>query len=194
MLQTYSYWLWINQTINIVAVAILKFSICAYLLVLDFSKVYRWIVWFSIVVITGINFLAPIFTLFGCVPIEANWNRALTNKKCWAVGNLPLSYAQGIVNILTDVVYVVAPISKQTRITSCRYWHCANSPAFVAYKQCLNYSSIDVSIPISSPSKFNGLIRCTRYLSLPLQSAVTEADAMGLAGSLPPQCYVSLCQ
>ncbi|KAF1969998.1 hypothetical protein BU23DRAFT_557171 [Bimuria novae-zelandiae CBS 107.79] len=110
MIMTYSYWLWINQTINIVAVAVLKWSICAYLLVLDFSTVYRAIVWFSILVITGINFLAPVFTLFGCAPLEANWNRGITEKKCWAVGNLPLSYSQGVVNILTDVVYVVAPI------------------------------------------------------------------------------------
>ncbi|KAJ4350391.1 uncharacterized protein N0V89_009012 [Didymosphaeria variabile] len=111
MLMKYSYYLWINQIINIVAVAILKWSICAYLLVLDFSKLYRAIVWFSILVITAINFLAPVFTLFGCAPLEANWNRAIVNKKCWAVGTLPLSYAQGIVNVLTDVVYVVVSVA-----------------------------------------------------------------------------------
>lgn len=110
MLHTYSYWLWINQIINVLAVAILKFSICAYLLVLDFSRLYRVIVWFSILVVAAINFLAPLFTFFGCVPLEANWNRAIKDKKCWAVGNLPLSYSQGIVNILTDLVYIVAPI------------------------------------------------------------------------------------
>ncbi|KAJ4299121.1 hypothetical protein N0V90_004365 [Kalmusia sp. IMI 367209] len=116
MLMHYSYFLWINQIINIIAVAILKWSVCAYLLVLDFSKVYRAIVWFSILVITAINFLAPVFTLFGCAPLEANWNRGIKEKKCWAVGNLPLSYAQGIVNILTDVVYVVAPIIYLSRV------------------------------------------------------------------------------
>ena len=115
MLMRYAYFLWINQTINIVAVAILKWSICAYLLVLDFSRLYRAIVWFSIVVITAINFLAPVFTLFGCAPLEANWNRAIKDKKCWAVGNLPLSYAQGIVNVVTDLVYVVV----SSKIRSC---------------------------------------------------------------------------
>lgn len=116
MLMSYAYHLWINQIINIVAVAVLKWSICAYLLVLNFSKVYRAIVWFSILVVTAINFLAPVFTLFGCTPIEANWNRGITDKKCWAVGTLPLSYAQGIVNIFTDLVYMIAPIIYLSRV------------------------------------------------------------------------------
>ncbi|PVI05908.1 hypothetical protein DM02DRAFT_667906 [Periconia macrospinosa] len=105
----YSHLLWVNQIVNIIAVAILKWSICAYLLVADFSKLYRAIVWFSILLILAFNFLAPVLTLFGCVPLEANWNRGVKGK-CWAKGTLPLSYAQGIINILTDVMYVVAPL------------------------------------------------------------------------------------
>jgi len=107
----YSKYLWINQIINLVAVAVLKWSICAYLLVLDFSKLYRGIVWLSIVLITAFNFLAPVLTLFGCTPIDANWNIGMRAKaKCWAKGTLPMSYAQGVINILTDVMYVVAPL------------------------------------------------------------------------------------
>lgn len=105
----YAKLLWINQIVNIVAVAVLKWSICAYLLIADFSTFYRAIVWFSILLITAFNFLAPVLTLFGCTPIDANWNRALKGK-CWAKGTLPLSYSQGIVNIVTDVMYVVAPL------------------------------------------------------------------------------------
>lgn len=108
-LMRYSYMLWINQIVNIIAVAVLKWSICAYLLVADFSKFYRAIVWFSIVLITAFNFLAPVLTLFGCTPLEANWNRGIKGK-CWAKGTLPLSFTQGIMNVLTDVMYVVAPI------------------------------------------------------------------------------------
>ncbi|CAN9264852.1 unnamed protein product [Alternaria alternata] len=36
----YSYYLWIIQIVNLIGVAILKFSICAYLLALKFSRVY----------------------------------------------------------------------------------------------------------------------------------------------------------
>ncbi|KAF1952475.1 hypothetical protein CC80DRAFT_538163 [Byssothecium circinans] len=107
----YSYYLWINQIINIIAVAVLKLSICTYLLVLDFSKTYRIVVWISIVLIVAFNLFAQVFTLFGCAPLDANWNIAKKAKaKCWAKGSLPLSYTQGIINVLTDVVYIVAPL------------------------------------------------------------------------------------
>jgi hypothetical protein len=105
----YAYFLWITQIMNIVAVAVLKWSICAYLLVLDFSKLYRWIVWASILMITVFNFFMPVLTLFGCSPFRANWDRSIVGK-CWAKGTLPLSYLQGVSNIITDVMYAVAPI------------------------------------------------------------------------------------
>ncbi|CAN9253344.1 unnamed protein product [Alternaria alternata] len=45
----YSYYLWIIQIVNLIGVAILKFSICAYLLALKFSRVYLGFVWASII-------------------------------------------------------------------------------------------------------------------------------------------------
>jgi hypothetical protein len=106
----YSYYLWISQIINIIAVAFLKWSICAWLLVLKFSRVYQVIVWFSILMVTSLSFLAPVLTLFGCSPLQANWDYTYQPRKCWAKGSLELSYTQGIANIITDVVYMAAPI------------------------------------------------------------------------------------
>ncbi|KAJ4357101.1 hypothetical protein N0V95_002757 [Ascochyta clinopodiicola] len=106
----YSYFLWIAQIVNIVGVAFLKWSICAWLLVLNFSRVYQAIVWFSIALVTAFNFLAPVLTLFGCAPLEANWNYGYPDRRCWAKGTLWLSYTQGICNILTDVIYMAAPL------------------------------------------------------------------------------------
>jgi hypothetical protein len=106
----YSYYLWIAQIVNIIGVAVLKWSICAWLLVLNFSKIYQAIVWFSIALVTAFNFLAPVLTLFGCAPLEANWNYGYQPRKCWAHGTLWLSYTQGICNILTDVIYMAAPL------------------------------------------------------------------------------------
>jgi hypothetical protein len=60
--------------------------------------------------VTSLGFLAPVLTLFGCSPIQANWDFGYQPKKCWAKGNLTLSETQGITNILTDVVYMAAPI------------------------------------------------------------------------------------
>jgi hypothetical protein len=67
-----SYYLWVNSLINITAMALLMFSICVYLLALDFFKLYRYIVWLCILVILGVNFLSPILTLLRCTPMEAN--------------------------------------------------------------------------------------------------------------------------
>lgn len=116
-LMQYSYHLWIAQIVNIIAVAFLKWSICAWLLVLNFSKLYQGIVWLSIAMVTAFNFLAPVLTLFGCVPLEKNWNFGYTGKGyCWARGTLPLSYAQGISNVITDVVYMAAPLIYLSRV------------------------------------------------------------------------------
>lgn len=113
----YSYYLWIAQIINIIAVAFLKWSICAWLLVLNFSKLYVGIVWLSILMVTAFNFLAPVLTLFGCYPLEKNWNFGYRGPGgCWARGTLPLSYTQGVSNIVTDVVYMAAPIIYLSRV------------------------------------------------------------------------------
>ncbi|KAF2265374.1 hypothetical protein CC78DRAFT_532450 [Lojkania enalia] len=105
----YSYYLWINQILNLTAVAILKWSICAYLLALKFGTIYTSIVWLSIAMVVAFNFVIPMLGLFSCKPFEANWNKALKGR-CFFKANMGLTYTQGVSNILTDVVYIVAPI------------------------------------------------------------------------------------
>ncbi|KAF1931902.1 uncharacterized protein M421DRAFT_55219 [Didymella exigua CBS 183.55] len=110
-MRQYSYVLWIDQILNVIAVAFLKWSICAWLMILNFSKTYQVIVWLSILMVTALNFLAPVLTFLGCVPLEKNWNFAYQGSfKCWAVGGLKLSYTQGVSNIVTDIVYMAAPL------------------------------------------------------------------------------------
>ncbi|KAF3053903.1 hypothetical protein E8E11_011757 [Didymella keratinophila] len=106
---TYSYYVWLGQIFNLAGVAVLKFSICAYLLALKFSKVYTAIVWASILMVAVFNTILPCMGLLNCVPFEANWNRGVQGY-CWYKGHTVLTYFQGITNIITDIVYVVAPI------------------------------------------------------------------------------------
>ena len=107
----YSYILWIIQILNVLAVAFLKWSICAWLLILNFSKLYQVIVWLSIAMVTVLNFLAPVLTFFGCIPFEKNWNVMYKGSyRCWAKGGEKLSYTQGVSNIVTDIVYMAAPL------------------------------------------------------------------------------------
>ena len=116
-MRQYSYLLWIDQIINVIAVAFLKWSICAWLLILNFSKTYQVIVWLSILMVTALNFLAPVLTFLGCVPLEKNWNVMYQGHfKCWAVGGLKLSYTQGVSNIVTDIVYMAAPLIYLTNV------------------------------------------------------------------------------
>ncbi|KAF9691253.1 hypothetical protein EKO04_010923 [Ascochyta lentis] len=115
-LMRFAYYLWIAQIINIMAVAFIKWSICAYLLVLNFSRFYQSIVWLSILMVTACNFMAPVLTLFGCIPFEANWNLTIPPERCWAYKSLGLAYTQGISNIITDVMYMAAPIIYLSRV------------------------------------------------------------------------------
>jgi hypothetical protein len=106
---TYSLYVYFGQMMNLYGVAVLKWSICAYLLALKFSKVYTSIVWVSIVLVSVFNFMIPSFGFFSCTPFERNWNRAAQGS-CWYKGPLVLSYLQGVTNIVTDIIYIVAPI------------------------------------------------------------------------------------
>jgi hypothetical protein len=106
---TYSLYVYLGQIMNLFGMAVLKWSICAYLLALKFSKLYTGIVWASIVLVTVFNFMLPAFGFFSCSNFERNWNRAAQGS-CWYKGPLILSYLQGVTNIITDVVYIVAPI------------------------------------------------------------------------------------
>jgi hypothetical protein len=136
----YGYYLWIGQVINLIAVAVLKYSICAYLLALKFSKVYLGVVWVSILMITAFNLTVPLMGCFGTTPFEAKWNKTIPGKHHVEIG-IGLTYAQvrrgfilssyglltvmqGVSNCITDVVYVVAPIIylSTIQLTRCTQW------------------------------------------------------------------------
>lgn len=49
--------------------------------------------------------------------LHRNWNYGFTGPhKCWARGTLELSYTQGISNIITDIVYMAAPLIYLRRV------------------------------------------------------------------------------
>lgn len=63
--------------------ALIKLSICAYILMLDFSRAYRIVIWLSVVIHIGINFVFPSIILLGeCQPISKHWNLAAPGS-CW---------------------------------------------------------------------------------------------------------------
>ncbi len=93
-MRQYSYYLWIGQILNMLAITFLKYSICTYLLVLKFSKVYLGVVWASIVMVTTFNLVVPMMSVFCRTPMEANWNKAVPGKCFMSTGNVGLSWTQ----------------------------------------------------------------------------------------------------
>lgn len=90
----YSYYLWIGQILNLIAVAVLKYSICAYLLALKFSRVYLGVIWLSILMVTTLNLLLPMMSVFCRTPLEANWNKTLKGKCFMKIGGMGVAYTQ----------------------------------------------------------------------------------------------------
>lgn len=87
----YSYYLYIGQVINLIAVTLLKWSICAYLLALPFGLIYKIVVWLSVAMVLVFNLTMPMLGLFGCRPFEANWNKGMKGK-CFYKGGQAITY------------------------------------------------------------------------------------------------------
>jgi hypothetical protein len=77
--------MWFGQLFNLYGMALVKLSICTYILKLDFTKGYRVIIWMSIVIHLGVNFVFPSVILLGeCAPISKHWDVAGTQSgSCW---------------------------------------------------------------------------------------------------------------
>ncbi|KAJ4381918.1 hypothetical protein N0V86_003287 [Didymella sp. IMI 355093] len=118
-LEKYLKWLWFAQLFNLYGMALIKLSICAYILMLDFSRSYRIIIWLSVVVHIGINFVFPSVILLGeCHPITKHWDVAGTQPgSCWGDKPRVISgYSGAATNIVTDLIYTVAPLMYISRV------------------------------------------------------------------------------
>ncbi|ORY14294.1 hypothetical protein BCR34DRAFT_237998 [Clohesyomyces aquaticus] len=110
-LRGYLMHLWWGQLLNIYAMAAVKGSICAYLMLLDFSKAFRIMIWISVVFHIATNFIFPSIILFGeCRPISKHWD-PLTPGICWSSKPRVVSgYVGAASNIATDLFYTSAPL------------------------------------------------------------------------------------
>jgi hypothetical protein len=85
-LKEYMYYLWLGQLLNLYGMALVKLSICAYIFMLNFSKGFRALIWFSVVIHISLNFIFPTVILFGeCTPYTKHWDIAGTEPgSCWS--------------------------------------------------------------------------------------------------------------
>ncbi|KAF1343466.1 hypothetical protein EJ07DRAFT_170203 [Lizonia empirigonia] len=115
-LKKYLEYLWFGQYFNLTAMTALKFSICAFMLQLDFSKTYRLLIWLTVAVHAGLNMVFPYIILFGeCDPIARHWDLKLSGH-CWDArprmisAELLTGYLGAGSNIASDLFYACAPL------------------------------------------------------------------------------------
>ncbi|KAH6864661.1 Alpha/Beta hydrolase protein [Alternaria alternata] len=118
-LETYLYYLWLGQLLNLYGMALVKLSVCAYIFMLDFSRTFRIIIWASVVIHVLVNVVFPTVILFGeCTPYTKHWDVAGTKPgSCWSATPRVISgYSGAAVNILTDLLYTMAPLIYIARV------------------------------------------------------------------------------
>lgn len=134
-LEKYMKYLWYGQLFNLYGMALIKLSVCAYIFMLDFSKAFRIVIWMSVVIHLGLNFVFPSIILFGeCTPISKHWDILGTQPgSCWSTKPKVISgiicllwlhaqtymyagYAGAATNILTDLIYTMAPLIYISRV------------------------------------------------------------------------------
>jgi len=79
-LRLFGYFLWISQILNVLSIAVLKYSICAYPLALNFSKIYVGIVWASVIMVTALNLISPC-----CLSFHASHSKRIGIKQLPAI-------------------------------------------------------------------------------------------------------------
>ncbi|KAI8931672.1 hypothetical protein NX059_011319 [Plenodomus lindquistii] len=102
-----------SQLLNVYGMWVIKLSICAYLMALNFSRGYRWVIRGTVVFVTIFNFILPATQHFGlCRPLASRWDTRIVDKQCWSqMVRISIAYTQAISNIVTDLIYATAPIA-----------------------------------------------------------------------------------
>lgn len=121
--------IFIGQCLNVYAMFLVKASICAYLMALDFGRSYRFVIWTSVVVVVLCNFVMMLILQFAfCRPYVSAEKRGVRTGNiltfafaasqysrwdntvqgvCWlAVVGEAMAYAQIGSNIFTDLVSI----------------------------------------------------------------------------------------
>ncbi|KAE9368846.1 hypothetical protein N431DRAFT_346979 [Stipitochalara longipes BDJ] len=114
-----------SQALCVYSVFLAKLSICAFLMVLNFSKGFRYIIWTSFIVTVIFNGIwGTINTIGYCWPIAARWDPNVVGK-CWPLTEKLWSiYTQSAANIFIDLVYAVSPLIyiRQIRVSRRTRW------------------------------------------------------------------------
>ncbi|KAF1949393.1 hypothetical protein CC80DRAFT_598981 [Byssothecium circinans] len=184
------YLIHIGGAMNMYAMFFVKISVCSYLLALDFSKIYRRIIYISIVllVITGL-FLPMIAHWVSCKPIEAIWDTSIKKKKCWPkIFNISVTYTQSAINVLTDLIYTAAPLIYLRRVKLTRY---AQIGVRTVFALALLGTGISIAKPIFYAQHYAALR--TTIEGNPNDTLFASVTTINLSNSENAACIVLAC-
>ncbi|KAF2108458.1 hypothetical protein BDV96DRAFT_652710 [Lophiotrema nucula] len=104
-------WSTIAQLPFIISTTLTKVSIALMILRISNSKKLKWAMAPLVTVVVCVNLAGIVILAARCKPFESNWNYAIPKPKCWPRTVLKnQNYLQGIVSIVSDLVYTVLPI------------------------------------------------------------------------------------
>ncbi|PKS05246.1 hypothetical protein jhhlp_008617 [Lomentospora prolificans] len=104
----------------------IKLSIGIFLLRLAVQKVYKYILWGSLVVVTIWSVVIFFWDIFQCNPVAAQWDYTIPKFTCVSAAQIvSAAYSISVMTILSDWLYALLPIpmlwsvemTKQTKIT-----------------------------------------------------------------------------
>lgn len=91
----------------IINMMFIKLSIGVFLLRISAAKVYRYILWTSLVVITIWSMAVFFWDVFQCTPVTKQWDFTMQGGHCATPGEIiSAAYAISVMSILSDWLYV----------------------------------------------------------------------------------------
>ncbi|KAF2678950.1 hypothetical protein K458DRAFT_245334, partial [Lentithecium fluviatile CBS 122367] len=105
------HYIFFNQSCNLMIMGVVRLSICAYLMSLNFSKSFRIIIWVTTFVMVVCNFILPSINIFGwCVPMSMRWDHRVKGHCKSAQFRTSIAYTNAAANVATDLVFAATPI------------------------------------------------------------------------------------
>jgi len=108
----------------------IKLSIAIFLVRLAVQKVYKYILWVSLVVVTIWSIVIFFWNMFQCAPVAAQWDYTIPNGKCVNAEQIvSAAYSISVMTILTDWLFVSALPTMRFLITGGRLTNNTRCPS-----------------------------------------------------------------
>ncbi|KAF7547315.1 hypothetical protein G7Z17_g7819 [Cylindrodendrum hubeiense] len=89
----------------------IKLSIGVFLLRLSVQKVYTWILWVSLAIITVWSCVIFFWDIFQCSPVAKQWDFRITTGQCVSADQVvAAAYSISVMTILSDWLYALLPV------------------------------------------------------------------------------------